>query len=179
VIFSNHVANLILQDAHGLRLAIDRLVAIKRDDDLLLQRLLQEAISTEIRKDQTITISRTHAMRPLVVQILRYRSQEAFGFLKKDAAMILLLQDPERKIEIDQNIVAHLYGLTAAQARIATALVSGNTIAEICVSLGITRNTAKTLLRRTFLRMGAKSQSDLVRIILCGVAHMASNVTSE
>ncbi len=80
--------------------------------------------------------------------------------------MILLsLRDQDRS----RNAVAPAamaFGITPAQARLASLIVDGKDLVEAAAILGISVNTARTQLKRMFKKTGSHSQPTLVRAIL-------------
>ena len=64
------------------------------------------------------------------------------------------------------------HGLTPAEARLAEALMAGNCVRDAASLLEITEGTARTYLKRILHKTGACRQSDLVRIVLSGLAPM-------
>lgn len=63
-----------------------------------------------------------------------------------------------------------LFGLNPSEARLAHALASGLDIKEAAEAQGITLSTARTYLKRLFLKTGANRQAELVRLLLNAVA---------
>jgi DNA-binding CsgD family transcriptional regulator len=57
------------------------------------------------------------------------------------------------------------YGLTQAEARVALASSSGETIAETAELLALSPNTIKTHLRRVFAKTATGRQAELVRLM--------------
>jgi DNA-binding CsgD family transcriptional regulator len=57
------------------------------------------------------------------------------------------------------------YGLTHAEARVALAASSGNTIIETAQSLNLSPNTIKTHLRRVFAKTATGRQAELAGLI--------------
>lgn len=72
------------------------------------------------------------------------------------------LHDLSKQIEVAQAI----YGLSSAQAEIIRKISSGQDLAEAANSLGITKNTARTHLRRAFEKAGVSSQMELLRLLI-------------
>ena len=67
------------------------------------------------------------------------------------------------------NVLSQLkttFGLTNAEVAIAEQIVRGQTPRQIAVENSISINTVKTHLKAVFLKIGVKSQSDLVRSVL-------------
>ena len=77
-------------------------------------------------------------------------------------AMIVIV-DPERHSPSDSELV-ELFGFSPAEARLAAALMTGKTLTEIASEFGLRIPTLRTQLRCILKKVGAKRQSDLVRI---------------
>lgn len=67
------------------------------------------------------------------------------------------------------------YGLTRAEARLATLLADGRDLNEIGDVLQVTQNTVRTHLKRIFSKTGTNRQSSLVRLILSGSSAALAN----
>jgi DNA-binding CsgD family transcriptional regulator len=59
-----------------------------------------------------------------------------------------------------------MFGLTNAEAGLVGELASGNTLAEIADEHGLSRHTVRNQLKSVFAKTGARSQADLVRVVL-------------
>jgi DNA-binding CsgD family transcriptional regulator len=77
-------------------------------------------------------------------------------------AMIVIV-DPERHSPSDSELI-ELFGFSPAEARLAVALMTGKTLTEIAGEFGLQVATLRTQLRSILRKVGAKRQSDLVRI---------------
>jgi DNA-binding CsgD family transcriptional regulator/PAS domain-containing protein len=85
-------------------------------------------------------------------------------------ALALFHGDPHRREPISSEVVRGLFGLTPAEASLATQLAAGLTLDEAAEALDIARNTARAHLRAIFDKAGVTRQADLVRLILRSVA---------
>jgi DNA-binding CsgD family transcriptional regulator len=83
----------------------------------------------------------------------------------KDAAVLLFVIDPANRRSIPLGQVMDAYGLTPAEARVALAASSGNTILETAQSLSLSPNTVKTHLRRVFAKTATGRQAELAGLI--------------
>jgi DNA-binding CsgD family transcriptional regulator len=83
----------------------------------------------------------------------------------KDAAVLLFAIDPANRRSIPLGQIMGAYGLTHAEARVALAASSGNTILETAQSLNLSPNTIKTHLRRVFAKTATGRQAELARLI--------------
>ena len=84
-------------------------------------------------------------------------------------AALLLLYDPDlcRRHGGDRQL-RDLYRLTPAEARVVSALLDGLNVDEAAARLGLSRHTVRTHLKHVLGKTGARSQSELVRMILSG-----------
>jgi DNA-binding CsgD family transcriptional regulator len=89
--------------------------------------------------------------------------------LPPDGAVIFV-GDRESSMAGTREAIAHWYDLTPAEARLAAALAEGESLEEAAGLLGITRNTARTHLKRIFAKTGTNRQGALVRLLLTGPA---------
>jgi DNA-binding CsgD family transcriptional regulator len=62
--------------------------------------------------------------------------------------------------------IQSMFGLTSAEAALAAELASGSTLAEIADNRHLSRHTVRNQLKSVFAKTGARSQSDLVRLVL-------------
>jgi DNA-binding CsgD family transcriptional regulator len=83
----------------------------------------------------------------------------------KDAAVLLFVIDPANRRSIPLSQVMDAYGLTQAEARVALAASSGNTILETAQLLKLSPNTIKTHLRRVFAKTATNRQAELAALI--------------
>lgn len=84
--------------------------------------------------------------------------------------ILAVFYDPRRAIRLKPALLASLYGLTPTEAALAAALAQGRTIVECAMDRGCTEQTARTHLKRILDKVGVKRQSDLVRVLLTGMA---------
>ncbi|WP_162901316.1 hypothetical protein [Breoghania sp. L-A4] len=62
-------------------------------------------------------------------------------------------------------LIRDCFSLTRSEARLAASLARSGTLEETLGDLSITRNTAKTHLRRIFTKTATRNQVELVRLI--------------
>lgn len=96
-----------------------------------------------------------YALRPA-------HTMHAFG--ERSLAMLLLYQANAR-IELDPFIVAGVFGLTPAEARVAVAMAEGRTIEAVAAHHSVSVNTVRTQLRSVFEKTGTSRQVELVGLL--------------
>jgi DNA-binding CsgD family transcriptional regulator len=83
----------------------------------------------------------------------------------KNAAILLFIVDPANRRLIPLGQIMDAYGLTQAEARVALAASSGNTVRETARRLNLSPNTIKSHLRRAFAKTGTRRQAELAGLI--------------
>jgi DNA-binding CsgD family transcriptional regulator len=69
------------------------------------------------------------------------------------------------------ELVASLFDLTSAEARVARSLTAGDTLDNVAASGGVSRNTVRTQLRGVLEKTGCARQAEVVAL-LSGIAHV-------
>ena len=84
--------------------------------------------------------------------------------------VIVLIGDPEARVESPPEVLARVYGLTPTEARLAHALASGDPLETYAERAGIALSTARWTLKQVQAKTGCRRQADLVRLVLTGPA---------
>ena len=112
-----------------------------------------------------MAVSRPSMKRPyslLVVPLPR----ENFALSHRRAAVAVFISDPEQEAETIDQLLSRIYGLTPAEARLASLLMQGKSLEQSGEALQITSNTARSSLKSIFGKTQTNRQSELVRLLL-------------
>lgn len=159
VLWRNDAAQRELDEGVDLVVRGGRLSARSRAIDRALQSAIQWAS----------TINLGFAAERGAVPILpepALDEQAKLWWVTADAGVIEVAVHDRRLPDDRLALAAAVYGLSAAQARIAKAIVAGQDLGEAAAEQGISLNTARTHLRRLFDKMGVRNQTALVRALL-------------
>jgi DNA-binding CsgD family transcriptional regulator len=165
---ANHAALAILRKNDGLLLARTGLVAGRATDTRLLQKLLRDAIkSPELGepKDSPLTLQRRTAQHALIVRVVPGPGLDCWPGAENRTAL-LKLYDQDLGLEVDAADLCRLYGLTRGEAALAVLLVRGKSIDDAAAELFISPHTARTHLKRIFMKTDTHRQTELVVRIL-------------
>lgn len=167
VIFSN-LAGRDLSDA-GLSVVDARLQAPSGAE----QKALQAAIAATLRTaapdlaapPKPILIQRENS-RTLVVYVMPVSNapDPRQAFLTHARAIVLAI-DPDADAPADPAVVRDLLGLTLGEARIAALVGHGMAPKDAAGRLGVTEETARTVLKRVFAKVGVSRQSELSTLL--------------
>ena len=67
-----------------------------------------------------------------------------------------------------EDVIRNLYNFSPSEARVAARLILTPNLAQVAKSLGITHNTARTHLKRIFIKTDINRLSALVHMIVTG-----------
>lgn len=84
--------------------------------------------------------------------------------------VLMLVRDPEQEHAIAASVLSRLYGLTIAEAEFARELVRGHSVESAAAVRGISVQTARTHLKRIFLKTDTNRQGQLIAELLAGPA---------
>jgi DNA-binding CsgD family transcriptional regulator len=160
----NRAALAILQKKDGLYLSRTGLTADRAADTRLLQKLLQDAITSPGRGEpqgSPITLPRKTAQCALIVRVVPGPRLDCWPGTRSRAALVILC-DEDVRLEADELMLCKLYGLTRGEAALAGFLLRGKSIEDAAEQLFISPHTARTHLKRIFMKTDTHRQTELV-----------------
>ena len=86
---------------------------------------------------------------------------------------VVFLCDPYQEDIADPLILQATHDLTRTEAVVASKLVDGYSLEEIAEELGVELSTARSHLKRIFLKTNTHRQSDLVRVLMQGLSRLS------
>lgn len=162
LVWSNRRAREGLDGRAGLRLRSGRICADAAGQYRFAHALAQASLEAE---PVFLTLENGQGRTQLALQRLQ-ASQPHGGAL----VLVSLVQESQAGARFPVAALRALFGLTEAEARLASALVAGWTVEEYARGRGITVGTARYQLNQVLGKAGARRQADLVRQVLCSAA---------
>lgn len=130
---------------------------IKINDCYFQQRRVAVRIEGETREHQ------------ILCSLWALRPAETMGLFGA-AEVILITVAPAPSSSVDVVLVASMFELTPAEAKVAVALVEGLDLRKIARSHNTALETVRSQLKAIFLKTGTRRQSDLVALLLRSIA---------
>ena len=169
VVSANAQAQAIAQQRKGLTVTPTGLHATVPTDEARLQKAIAEVLVSDAGgASRRVSIKRGMDTPPyavLVSSIVQCRAG-----LSQRTACVVFVTDPDGQISPSAEAIAESFGLTPAEARVVSGLVMGVSLPNTAMRLGISINTARTLLSRAMVRTGTNSQVALVRMVLMALS---------
>jgi DNA-binding CsgD family transcriptional regulator len=165
VIYANAEAHRMGRSREGLVIDPHGVRARTSAEDAVLQGAIRDALASRGRAyTRRLILKRGHGRRPC--GLLLTTVSHPHGTEGDSSACVLFVTDPDSPSMIGPEAIADTFGLTAAEARVVARLAMGVSLPEIAAQLGVSINTARTLLARAMGKTGTNSQIALVRMVL-------------
>lgn len=165
LLLANASARHLLVAGAGIRVVADRVQLTDADAQRVLASLVVALMRPEEfgRRQRVVLARRPTSARPLRLAAMCMGLSAADQECDADSMVGLFIDDPDRRSQPEFETLRDLYGVTAAEARLAFALYDGETIEAAAQRFGVSKLTVRTQLKSLFSRMGLHSQSQLVR----------------
>jgi len=167
VVASNAASQALLGD--GLNVVNDRLVltnpAASEEAVTAIRNALDGNRILVAQETRPILVHRQSANRPLALYVLPIPAQNSgSGFLARARAIVLLMNPTADGIP-DPSLIRDVLGVTLGEARIAALVGSGLSPKDAAERLGIAEETARSVLKRVFSKVGVSRQSELAAMM--------------
>jgi DNA-binding CsgD family transcriptional regulator len=143
-----------------------RLCAVDRTSDVLFQTMLDQHLkygeSHKQWRRQALGIKRDDRP-PLIVRAIAI-DPNVRGEID-NAALVLILVDPEDCPEPSDAILQQVFGTTKAEARIANRLLCGESLQEIAEATGVSIGTVRSQMKALFVKTETHRQAELVALL--------------
>lgn len=130
--------------------------------------LFQEAVAASLMTYdgivRSIAVPAQEDKPALVVHVLPLKRSAYDIFEGADMLLAVTVVDKSRTVT-SPGVLTGLFDLSPAEARLASALVSGKVLAEAATANGITIKTARSYLEQIFRKTGTRQQSELVALL--------------
>lgn len=158
--FANQTARRIIEEKDGLTVPAGQLRTSVQRATRQLKQAVRDVLAKTARNG-AVTVAKEFG-RPLLLQVFPFSAGDAGD----DPAVAIFVLDPERRPSLDQKVVAELYGLTPAEARLATAIAEGKRLEEIADTFSVSQTTVSFHLQNLFRKTQTSRQSDLVALLI-------------
>lgn len=168
IVFANRRAQELHAEGDGISLRAGGITLLHKQDDDRLQSLIAQALSpiaAAISSDNALRAQRPSGKRPYAILVGPVSG--TYPVLSSiRPAVCLAITDPERRIPLPAKRLQEVFGLTAAEARLAVLLATGQELRRAAERIGITYGTARVCLSQIFQKADTRRQAELVRLFL-------------
>ena len=127
----------------------------------------------ENREGGAISVSRPSYKRAFSLLVVPLPDDE--DMTSENGNVAVFINDPEKFNEPPTSVLARLYGLTDAEARLLQALIVGKKLETVAEDNGVSMNTVRSHLKQVFRKTGTNRQPELVSLVMNSSAYLASH----
>ena len=123
-----------------------------------------------------LKITRPSGLRPFLVIVSPLPTVYCDGAGQQRRVAAVVIKDTQAEPHTsaaNRREIAELYELTPAEEKLLDLILDGSGLFEAAEQLGVSRNTARTHMKRIYVKTGTRRQAELVRRL----AHLTSFVT--
>jgi DNA-binding CsgD family transcriptional regulator len=175
VVLRNRSADRILELEDGLMLHEGMPRAVRAADNAVLQQMIRQVVDAHAAgrpsEGNVMALTRPSGRRAFPLMISSLLSAGP-GHTLHDALAVVYITDVEGKLLQRSEPLRKLYALTQAEVELVELLCDGWSLEEAASHRGVTMNTARSQLKQIFFKTGTSRQSELVRLVLAGVARI-------
>lgn len=141
-----------------------KLVSIQAASTAALDRALKELMWRQTGPGiaAPVALARSGG-RPLLAYPARLSAVAANALA--DCQAVLVLVDPDARTAASQSVLRSCFGLSAAEARLASQLSIGHTLDQASAALGVSKETSRNQLKSVFAKIGIGRQSELIAVL--------------
>lgn len=168
--YLNTAAKRLLGASRGLSVHGDRLVAGDADATTALKSSVFKAAMAATTErvnvaERLVTIPEPTGKNPLLVAISPLDKETRQSGQPVQMLAVLIVIDPEQRLETNHKVLQCLYGLTTAEAEVTARFVGGESPREIAGRTDRSYETVRWHLKQVMSKVGVKQQTDLLRIV--------------
>ena len=177
VVLQNVRATLLLQSGGGICIRDGRLTAWIATDTGRLELALRNALHAGERQGILLALHQRDQPVPLLASVIPVTCAPAGVARSAGSARasgrfaLVVLQNPD-EAAIGLKHLQIVYGFTAAQCKLAEALLRNDTLESFSQRSGVARSTLRSHLALLFKKTGTKRQSELVRLLMLAQPRM-------
>lgn len=165
LIFANPTAEAILRRGKGLHTRNNQVFATTPAADAELRRHIQNAVRSITGRAASsgglLQVARDGSA-PLTLSIYPFAAPQLSDRAMVPAALVFV-SDPDLIEQPRRDVLAQVYDLTAAEAKLFEALLAGARLQDYAEQSSLSRETVKTQLAHLFHKTGHARQTELVR----------------
>jgi DNA-binding CsgD family transcriptional regulator/PAS domain-containing protein len=169
IVYSNRAAQELVSTKDGITLRGERMVLSRKQDDDKFQGLVSHAISPFASPDTSrggaVRAPRPSGKRPFGILVSPVSGNYPLLSALRPAGCVVIT-DPDLKKPLPNHRLRIAFGLTEAEARLASELAGGEDLRTAGGKLEITYGTARSRLAQIFQKTDTRHQGELIRLLL-------------
>lgn len=173
--YQNPVAEKILE-LHSALDVQNGLKAYYENENQQLKKHIEELFDSSLdaaeKRARAIGLHHPNKSVPLILIITPCEKDRIESGSQFKDCLAIYMSDPETPINIREETLCSVHGLTVAEANIAISLANGLSLKEISEVNQTSLGTVRTQIKQVFNKTGVTRQQDLVRLLVSGAYNL-------
>lgn len=166
----------------SVRIAQGRIVTVSLKDQKALNEALLQVLKATSGRPMPLTVNirdhRTGGILHVIHIVPMHRpaantgpaslaasATDVSAPIRQPLGAMVFVADPTRSVTVTPQLLETQLGLSPSEARVAARIAAGDRPRELAVSLGLTEDSARVILKRVFAKTSVSRQSELVALI--------------
>ena len=163
IVFQNQAARQLTEARDGLQVVGEHIAPTDPAARQRLRGLLAAAAASgQTEPGTAILLERRSGKRPLHVLVAPFRPAES---RKSTARVLVLITDPETKVNFPDAVLRSLYDFTPAETEIANGLLTGYSLDEVSLLRRTSLATTRSQMKGLFGKTSTKRQGELIQLL--------------
>ena len=165
LVFANPFVEEMLRAETCLKCRFGQLHASTLEDDTRLRAAIQRAASTRLPQVLRLRNTNGQAAEGCLVTIVPLAQASWISTVLQRPDLLVLVSSPKNRRACMAGDFMELFGLTAAEARLAEGISEGLDLEAYAMRASISKATARAHLKAVFAKTGVRRQTELVRLL--------------
>jgi DNA-binding CsgD family transcriptional regulator len=173
VVYANRSVDALRSNRDGIRVSGNEIVLLRKQDQDRLQGLIAHVLSEVTAPGKgpggVMRVQRPSGKRPYAILVAPVSRQYPMLAVLRPAVCVVVT-DPEGQRPLPAARIQSAFGLTEAEARLASILAGGVELRSAAEQLKITYGTARARLAEIFQKTETRRQGELINLLLSTLA---------
>lgn len=169
ILYANAAAREIARSGDGLAITDGCVVVSAQRQDADFRQAVRQAATAGGNRLLRLVVTRPSRKKPYRLILMPVEHSGAIPLGVSVPAVSLLVIDTEAQPEPDLEVLAELFSLTPAEARVAGKLALGRDVGEIAAQSRTSVETVRTHIKRTLSKTDTSRQGELISLVLRSV----------
>jgi DNA-binding CsgD family transcriptional regulator len=115
-----------------------------------------------------MVVSSSGKESPLNLMVTPVGKEKSSGFQLESGGVsaVVFISNSQKPVNVSLEMLCQLYGLTQAEARLATALANGDSLEAMAERFTVSLHTIRTQLKSCYRKTACRRQTELVKLVL-------------
>lgn len=138
----------------------------QKEIDIAIQEVINPQILRTQHFSKKVIVKDKHGKLTFSLNFSHLPSENSFAITHLPPKAIVFISDQNAPLNVNQELLRNVYGLTKAELQLIQDICHGNNIEEIIKTTRVSNNTIKTHLKHIYSKTNTHSRVELLRLLV-------------